>query len=80
MTDSPSLPFHQTLAQLRRSGARGGKACARSRRDRLRTALTPPAVAPLARHLETAAEAIAVLDAQFPWLCGVESGLPAEHP
>ena len=35
MTHSPYLLFHQTPEQLRRSGARGGKAQARNRRERL---------------------------------------------
>ena len=79
MSHDRCLLFHQTPAQLRRSGARGGKACARNRRQRMRTAVTPQTVAPADRHRETAAEAIAVLDAQFPWLRGVESRHPATH-
>ena len=80
MTDDRCLLFHQTPAQLRRSGARGGKACARNRRQRMRAALSPPRVAPADPHRQTAAEAIAVLDAQFPWLRGVENRHPATHP
>ena len=38
MTDDRRLLFHQTPAQLRRCGARGGKACARNRRQRMHTA------------------------------------------
>ena len=36
MTHSPYLLFHQTPEQLRRIGARGGKAQARNRREGLR--------------------------------------------
>ena len=64
-----AILFNQSPEQLRRIGARGGKACARNRRAR--PAATPPAsgtspvtVAPL----ESAAQALATLDAQFPWL------------
>jgi hypothetical protein len=66
----PDFLFRQTTAQLRRMGARGGRACARNRRARVRAATTPPpqAVTPVARLPETAAEAIATLDLQFPWL------------
>ncbi len=35
MNPSPYLLFHQSPEQLRRIGARGGKAQARNRRDRL---------------------------------------------
>ena len=70
----PILPFpilfNQTPDSLCRIGARGGRACARNRRLRQRTA------APVAHSLpdsvvpapETTADAIALLDAQFPWL------------
>ena len=61
MTGKPLL-FHQTAAQLRRVGARGGRASARNRRARLRTTAPPPP------HPETTAAAIAALEAQFPWL------------
>ena len=68
--DQPDCLFRQTPAQLRQIGARGGRACARNRRARLRatTAPPPPAVPPVARRPETTAEAIATLDLQFPWL------------
>ena len=74
MNHFPYLLFHQTSEQLRRSGARGGKAQARNRRERLRAQLqTPPhVVTSHARPLTTVAEAIAALDAQFPWLQGAE--------
>jgi len=70
----PDFLFRQTPAQLRRIGARGGRACARNRRARVRAATAPPPKAgtPVARLPETAAEAIATLDLQFPWLRGAE--------
>jgi hypothetical protein len=77
----PDFLFRQTPAQLRRMGARGGRACARNRRARVRAATTPPPQAgmPVARLPETAAEAIATLDLQFPWLRGAEHGLCPRH-
>lgn len=65
--------FNKTPEQLRRLGARGGKAHARNQRVRraLLATLPQPVLLPLAAP-ETAAEAIAVLDAQFPWLREVE--------
>jgi hypothetical protein len=55
--DQPDCLFRQTPAQLRRIGARGGRACARNRRARVRAATAPPpkAVTPIARLPETAA-------------------------
>ena len=73
MTHSYAL-FRQTPQQLRRAGARGGKATARNRRARLSAAGAAAArteVSPLS-HGETTAGAIAALDVQFPWLRGVE--------
>jgi len=71
MTSFPYLFFNQTPEQLRRSGARGGKAQARNRRAQAPSlALPPPTAAP--PPAQTAAQAIAALDAQFPWLCGAE--------
>ena len=74
MTHSPYLLFHQTPAQLRRVAARGGRASARNRRQKMRAASAPPpsAVAPTEPHAETVAQAIAALDAQFPWLRGAQ--------
>src|ERR1700680_2737846 len=64
--------FIQTLEQARRVGARGGKATARKRRECLDGAAAevgePQAEAgPV--HRETA---MALLDAQYPWLRGAE--------
>ena len=42
MTHSPYLLFHQTPAQLRRVAARGGRASARNRRQKIRAAIAPP--------------------------------------
>ena len=81
MTHSPYLLFRQTPEQLRRVGARGGRASARNRRERLRAATPPPpdALAPVESRAETAAAAIAALDAQFPWLRGAEKRLRPCH-
>jgi|HubBroStandDraft_2_1064218.scaffolds.fasta_scaffold797539_2 hypothetical protein len=74
MTDYSYILFNKTPLQLRLLGARGGKAFGRN--QRLRRALLPtptPATASLPavpRH--TAAEAVAELDALFPWLRGAE--------
>ena len=67
--------FHQSPEQLRRIGKRGGRACARNRRARQR-ALPPacPATAvPNPPPVQTAAQALAALDAKFPWLLGAET-------
>src|SRR5215472_10372616 len=73
---SPYL-FHQTLEQVRKIGARGGRASGRNRRARkqARSVLSPPPAHPDSLHTETAAEAIATLDVQFPWLRGAEKRL-----
>ena len=69
--------FPQKPGQARRSGARGGKATARHRRQSQNAAALAIAE-PLVRQareplpFETTAAAIARLDAQFPWLRGVE--------
>jgi hypothetical protein len=63
--------FLQHPGQARRSGARGGKATVRNRRERLdRTSAEVP-TAP-AGPFESTAAAIALLDAQYPWLRGAE--------
>ena len=63
MTHIPFL-FNQTIEQMRRIGARGGKTQARNRRARQRAAEDGPQ--------ETTTQAMAVLDAQFAWLRGAE--------
>ena len=77
MTNYPYILFNQSPDQLRRIGARGGKARARNWRARLQTQAParPPMVAAIDPLSETAAEAIMVLDAQFPWLCAAEKRL-----
>ncbi len=63
--------FNKTIDQCRKIGARGGRAHARNVRMRqLRTGPKPAEVLP--PPLETAAEAIAILNRQFPWLIGAE--------
>jgi hypothetical protein len=68
MTLYPVL-FNLTPLRLRRSGARGGRTAARNRRLRQRAAGIPPAP-PISQPLavETTAQAIATLEAHFPWL------------
>jgi hypothetical protein len=67
--------FHQSPEQLRRIGKRGGRACARNRRARQRA--LPPAcpvtAVPNPPPVQTAAQALAALDARFPWLRGAET-------
>jgi hypothetical protein len=74
MTNHHTYIFNQSPQQLRRVGARGGKAQARNRRARQRAQAqlppqTPVGIAPL---VQTVAQASRVLDAQFPWLRGAE--------
>ena len=76
MTHGVFYQFPQTPGQARRTGARGGKATARNRRQRLDVAAAavpqPQAGATPRVALETTAAAIALLDAHYPWLCGAE--------
>ena len=68
--------FIDIPGQARRAGARGGKATVRNRRERLHstsaTVPEPEAGTALQGPLETTAAAIALLDAQYPWLRGAE--------
>jgi len=64
--------FNKTIDQCRIIGARGGRARVRNRRMRRLQATPKTAEVPVSR-LETAAEAIALLDRQFPWLIGAET-------
>src|ERR1700692_860865 len=70
--------FNKSPLQLRLIGARGGRDFGRN--QRLRRALlptTPPDAVPLrAALLPTTAQAIAMLDAQFPWLRAAERRVP----
>jgi hypothetical protein len=73
MTQYPYILFNKSPEQLRRLGARGGRAFGRNQRARRALAPTPPIVLPpRAVRQETAAKAIHLLDTQFPWLRGVE--------
>ena len=65
--------FHKTPEDMRRVGALGGRARARTLRLRLRQARPAPVAGELSRpHEETAAEAIRRIDALCPWLVGAE--------
>ena len=70
MADYSHILFNKTPEQMRMLGRRGGRASARKQR-RLRTATinTPGAAQRVSSLLcQTTADAIATLDAQFPWL------------
>ena len=71
--------FPQADGQARRAGARGGKAAARYRRERLdniaAAVAEPTACQEPPFALETTAAAIALLDAHYPWLRGTDSDL-----
>src|SRR5437879_9776467 len=64
MTNYPYLLFNQSPEQLRRIGARGGKAQARNRRARQQAPaqLPPQTLAGIAPLAQTAAQASRVLD------------------
>jgi hypothetical protein len=73
MADPSYILFHKSLLQCRSLGARGGRAYGRNQRARRASlptprAAIPPCVTPQEAPRETTAKAIAVLDAQFPWL------------
>ena len=72
MTIYPYVLFNKSPLQLRDLGARGGRAYRRNqRRRRALLALLPAppqTVPPCATPGTTAAEAVALLDARFPWL------------
>jgi hypothetical protein len=79
MNNYPYVLFNKSPLQLRDIGARGGRAYGRNQRARrARLALMPalPPTVPLcATPGPTAAEAVAMLDAQFPWLRAAEKRL-----
>jgi hypothetical protein len=68
MPDYSHILFHQTPLQLRLIGARGGRKYGRN--QRARRALLPlfPAVRLPVAQRESTAQAVAALDARFPWL------------
>jgi hypothetical protein len=68
MPDYSHILFNKTPLQLRLIGARGGRTYGRN--QRARRALLPPSPAvPLPVWPgESTAQAVAVLDARFPWL------------
>ena len=73
MTNYPYILFNKSPEQLRRLGARGGRAYGCNQRARrARMPKLPDAVVLRAAPRESTAEAIAVLDAQFPWLRDAE--------
>ena len=83
MTDHSHIFFNKTPLQLRLIGARGGRTFGRNQRiRRARIALMPaPAqTAPVsAAPQPTTADAIALLDAQFPWLRRAEKRFASKH-
>ena len=65
--------FNMSIADCRRAGATGGRRSAWNRR--LRQMVQPHTSQETAEvHLETAREAIELLDRQFPWLRDAERG------
>jgi hypothetical protein len=67
------LLFNKTPEQARLLGARGGRAHARNLRRSRESVSTAPLTEQGSRRLpESAAEAIALLDAAFVWLRGAE--------
>jgi hypothetical protein len=79
MANNPFILFNKSLQQLRLIGARGGKAYGRNQQRR-RALMPPPSeTIPLPTpSKQTTAEAIALLDAQFPWLRHSKQGRPSE--
>ena len=71
MTYIPIL-FDKSLDDLRRIGARGGRAYARNCRAHRKAQQTTPAPTSVSVVEETTAQAMATLDAQFFWLRGAE--------
>ena len=77
MADPSYIFFNKSLLQCRRLGARGGRAYGRNQRARRALMPAAPEALPMRAVLqETTAKAIAVLEAQFPWLCRAELHAP----
>jgi len=73
MADPSNILFNKSLQQCRSLGARGGRTYGRNLRARRALLVKPTAaISPLAAPSETTAEALAVLDTQFPWLRSAE--------
>ena len=81
MADPTYILFNKTLEQARRLGARGGRAYACNQRARRARMPQPLPTVPLRlAPRETTAQAIAVLDAQFPWLRGAGKRTSGSQP
>ena len=81
MSNHSHILFNLTIEELRRVGARGGKAYGRNQRARRARMAPPPAPVPSpVAPLETTAQAIALLDAHFPWLRGAEKRACPDGP
>lgn len=77
----PYALFNKSPLQVRRIGALGGKAHGRNQRARRALMPTPPAATPLRNApQQSTAEAVAALDAQFPWLCAAEKRRSRNQP
>jgi hypothetical protein len=76
MSQEVYYQFNAPPGQARRAGARGGQATVRNRRerrDRTPAEVPEPQAGTVIRvHSESTAAAIALLDAQYPWLRGAE--------
>jgi hypothetical protein len=83
MPDHSYILFIQSPLQLRLIGARGGRTFGRNqraRRARIALVPTPAPAAPLrAARTQSTAEAIALLDAQFPWLQWAEKRISGKR-
>ena len=81
MTNYPCILFNKSLLQCRNLGAHGGRAHGRNLRARRALLPPPPATVPwCAAPQENTAQAIVVLDTQFPWLRSAEKRLPRRLP
>jgi hypothetical protein len=81
MADYSYILFNKSPLQLRLLGARGGRAFGRNQRARRALMPAAPEAVPLpAVARETTAEAVMVLDSQFPWLCCAEKRRARNQP
>jgi hypothetical protein len=72
-----TILFQLTIEECRVAGRKGGLRAGHSRR--LRQASQPPVLPAPEPESETPREAIEKLDAQFPWLRGVERRKPGQQ-